>query len=133
MQACYRGDRIFDTDETKAIVAYWIGFYKKYRTILNADLIHVKRADMQGLDAFMHATYKGKIRGLAMVFNPTSEPIEDVLELPLYYTGLSKRALVSLEGMETTSETYILSRDYKIEIGLRLEPKAHTWFVISEP
>src|SRR5438105_5032296 len=42
VQACYRGTRLFDTDETKRVVKKWTGFYKKHRPILDSDIIHVR-------------------------------------------------------------------------------------------
>ncbi|MCY3787739.1 MAG: alpha-galactosidase, partial [Gemmatimonadetes bacterium] len=32
--ACYRGPRLFDTEQTKTVVKKWVDFYKKYRPIL---------------------------------------------------------------------------------------------------
>ena len=40
--ACYRGYRLYDTNETKALVTKWVNFYKKYRPILIRDIIHVR-------------------------------------------------------------------------------------------
>ena len=34
VQACYRGNRWYDTDDTKAVVVKWIDFFKQYRDIL---------------------------------------------------------------------------------------------------
>lgn len=39
--ACYRGYRLYDSDVTKALVKNWVDFYKKYRSILIRDIIHV--------------------------------------------------------------------------------------------
>ena len=39
--ACYRGYRLYDTNETKALVTKWVAFYKKYRPILIRDIVHV--------------------------------------------------------------------------------------------
>ena len=39
--ACYRGYRLYDSDVTKALVTKWVSFYKKYRSILIRDIIHV--------------------------------------------------------------------------------------------
>ena len=39
-------------------------------------MIHVRRADVQSIDAYLHVRPKkdgGQHRGLAMIFNPTSE------------------------------------------------------------
>ena len=41
--ACYRGYRLYDTNETKALVTKWVAFYKKYRPILIRDIVHVGR------------------------------------------------------------------------------------------
>lgn len=59
-----------------------------YRDILTTDVIHIRRPDGQGLDAFMHAgpqlpTHKG----FALVFNPTLANITAPITFPLYYTG----------------------------------------------
>ena len=40
--ACYRGPRLFDTDQTKAVVKKWVDFFKRYRPILESDIIHVR-------------------------------------------------------------------------------------------
>ncbi len=45
--ACYRGYRLYDNNNTKAMVKKWVDFYKKYRDILTSDIIHVRRPDMQ--------------------------------------------------------------------------------------
>jgi len=45
IQACYRGWRLYDTEVTKAVVKRWVQFYKKYRPILDSDIIHVRRPD----------------------------------------------------------------------------------------
>jgi hypothetical protein len=45
VQACYRGPRLYDTDATKAVVQKWVAWFKRYRDILESDLIHVRRAD----------------------------------------------------------------------------------------
>ncbi len=54
VQACYRGPRLFDTDETKAVVKKWVDFYKAHRAILDSDLIHLRRADGRDWDGWLH-------------------------------------------------------------------------------
>jgi hypothetical protein len=44
--ACYRGYRLYDTDVTKALVTKWVNFYKKYRSILIRDIIHVRKKNL---------------------------------------------------------------------------------------
>ena len=44
VQACYRGPRLYDTEETKAVVRTWVDFYKAHRAI-ESDVIHLRRAE----------------------------------------------------------------------------------------
>jgi hypothetical protein len=41
VQACCRGPRLFDTDETKAMVTKTIDWYKEHREVLEGDIIHL--------------------------------------------------------------------------------------------
>ncbi|CAF5229189.1 unnamed protein product, partial [Rotaria magnacalcarata] len=69
---------------------------------------------MQSIDSYMHIDpYSNDIKGLAMVFNPTSDPVETVLPVPLYYTGLTDTAQVSEQ--ENAWQNYTLARDYHID------------------
>ena len=52
-------------------VTKWVSFYKQYRDILISDIVHIRRADLQDYDAFMHVNPTLQNRALAMVFNPT--------------------------------------------------------------
>ena len=38
--ACYRGDKIFDSPETKLIVKKWVKFYKVNHLIKHKDIIY---------------------------------------------------------------------------------------------
>jgi hypothetical protein len=110
-------------------VSYWVNFYKAHRQILISDIIHVKRADMVGLDGFMHANALLPERGLAMVFNPTLSAISQNWTLPLYYTGISTTALVSEQGAPAVA--YTLARDYTISVPVTVGPRNLTWLVIT--
>ena len=59
-----------------------------------------------------------KVKGLAFFFNPTGENLEQVIEVPLYYTGLTSTATVIFEDDQATKGTYTLRRDYAIEISI---------------
>ncbi|MCP4645135.1 MAG: hypothetical protein GY851_32135, partial [bacterium] len=72
VQACYRGPRLYDTDRTKAMVKRWVDWFKKYREILESDIIHdaSRRADGRDLDWFFHANSGLKEKGMLVVYNP---------------------------------------------------------------
>ena len=87
---------------------------------------------MQSIDAFLHVRpfiEDGPHRGLAMFFNPTSETLKDIIEVPLYYTGLATSALISMEGGNHVQEMK-LSRGYTIQVPIKLEAKSFTWMLI---
>ena len=130
--ACYRGFRLFESHTTKNVVKAWVDFYKKYRSVLNGDIIHVKRPNMQDLDSFLHVNPGERVRGLLVVFNPTSEKIMKTLSVPLYYTGLTKTALVSLPNDDTRFYQLTLSRDYKVNIKVMINPNSLQYFIIKK-
>ena len=79
-------------------------------------------------DCVLHVNPYITNRGLAMVFNPTSHAITKNISLPLYYTGISNKALVMQEGSAGT--TYDLARDYTISLPIKMEPMTITWYLI---
>ncbi len=127
--AAYRGHRLYDNEDTKAMVTKWVKFYKRYRDILISDIIHVRFPDMQSIDCYMHVNPYLKIRGLAMVFNPTAETRNFNLTLPLYYTGLHDIAQVSQENGKPI--IHQLKRDYTISVHMSLPPNNITWLLIQ--
>jgi hypothetical protein len=129
VQACYRGPRIYDTDETKAVVKKWISFYKAHREVLDADLIHLRRPDGRDWDGFVHANPQGNEKGLAFFYNPLPEPIEREITIPLYYTGLRGRTLVSTDGGPTT----LVNLDGKERATLKISIPAQkrTWLLFT--
>jgi len=129
VQACYRGTRLYDTDKTREVVRKWVGFYKKHREILDADIIHLRRPDGRGFDGMLHVNPRGKPRGLAMLYNPTGRTIEKTIELPLYYTGLKETALIR-EG-DGAPSSYRIDRDYRVRFPAKIPPRSLTWLIIE--
>ena len=127
--ACYRGPRLFDTEQTKAVVKKWVDFYKKYRPILDSDLIHVRRPDGRSIDCVLHANSQINPCGLAMLYNPTLTVQQITLKLSLYYTGLSEIAKVREE--EGAPKHYKIDRDYNVEIPIKMEAKSVSYLVIE--
>jgi hypothetical protein len=128
VQACYRGPRLYDTDETKAVVRKWVSFYKKYRAILDSDIIHVRRADARDIDYYLHVNPALKEKALLMVFNPLEQPARKTLKVPLYYSGLTHQALVAEQ--DGTTKTYPLDRSYAINLPVEMPAQSVTWFVV---
>jgi hypothetical protein len=129
VQACYRGPRLYDSPETKAVVQKWVTWFKQYRDILESDLIHLRRADGRDLDYFLHANPALPRCGLVMIYNPLETPQDRVLDLPLYYTGLTQEAWVRQE--EGTPQRFELDRQYRVRVPVQVAANSRTWLVIQ--
>jgi len=129
VQACYRGPRLYDNEATRQMVAGTISWYKKYREILNADMIQLRRADGRDWDGFMHVNPQLKQKGFVMLYNPTNNKITRTIKLPLYYTGLTQTAIV--KDKSGRSAKYTLDRNYAINLTFTIEPDTYTWFVVE--
>ncbi len=64
-----------------------------------------------------------------MLYNPTKAKITRKIKIPLYYTGLSKEALVIEKGLST--KKYLINRNYEIEYTATIEAENYTWLVIE--
>ncbi len=128
VQACYRGFRLYDTERTKECVKEVIAWYKKHRDILCSDVIHLRRPDGVDWDGFMHVNPGLDEKGFIMVFNPTGEDITRTITIPLYYTGLTRKARITEQ--EGKTKKYRLRRDYTIELTVTIPANGYNWFVV---
>ncbi|MGA0558758.1 alpha-galactosidase [Larkinella sp. VNQ87] len=131
IQACYRGPRLYDTEATQQTVRRVIDWYKRYRLILNSDLIHLRRPDGRDWDGMLHVNPALPEKGLAMLYNPLKTSIRRTIKLPLYYTGLQETA--SIRVGEGKPQKYPLNRNYEVELTVELGPESYQWLVIEGP
>ena len=124
-----RGNRLYDTPETKQMVAKWIDWFKKYRDILTSDIIHVSRPNGRDLDCMMHVNPFIQHKGMVVVFNPTDNDISKEMRLPLYYTGLKEKATVMTADGQRTE--YQLDKDANLLLPVSVKAQGTTWFLIE--
>ena len=129
VQACYRGARLYDTSVTEELVKKWVTFFKKHREILESDIIHLSRADGVHLDAILHVNPYGEEKGLAMIYNPASTAVTKWITLPLYYTGITDKACISIQDGKPRS--YVLDRAYKVRLKVTVPAEDCTWLTIK--
>ena len=129
VQACYRGPQLYDSPETEALVKKWVGFYEKHRRILDGDIIHIRRPDGRDYDAILHVDPQGEEKGLLMIYNPLDEEITRTIELPVYYTGLSSKAIVHEQEEEPI--VFDIARDYTISLTVALPAKGYNYFILK--
>jgi len=129
VQACYRGPRLYDCDETKQLVKRWVSWFKEYRNILESDIVHGRRADGRDLDWMLHVNPRLKHKAMLVVFNPLDRPVEKTLDVDLYYAGFSETARVSHEG--ANKETLRLNRGYATPLSVQVGPRSMTWYLFE--
>lgn len=129
VQACYRGPRLYDAPETKVVVKKWVDFYKKYRRVLDGDIIHLRRPDGRDYDGILHVDPQGKDKGLIMIYNPLTEPITRNIEVDLYYTGLKNQA--SITGENGVARKVVL-KGTKLNLKVTIPANSQQWFALGQ-
>ncbi len=125
VQACYRGPRLYDSEETRLMVAGVISWYKRYRSILNSDIIHLRRADGRDWDGILHVNPGLPVKGLAMLYNPLDTPITRDIRLPLYYTGLNTQVSIAEKGLRPVVKK--INRDHTVILRVTIPAASYTW------
>jgi hypothetical protein len=135
------------------VVKKWVDFYKRYRTLLESDLIHIRRPDGGSIDCMLHvkpvelspdltgdtsASQPDSVDtavGLAMLYNPMRQPQRIRLNLPLYYTGLSKTTWIrrgrGLDMKEGEPACYTIDRDYNVQIEIEMAARSIDYLVVE--
>ena len=130
VQACYRGPRLYDTTTTQALVTNTVSWYKKYRDILNAPIVHLRRADGRDWDGFMHVSPTLKDRAFVLLFNPTDQVINRQVSIPLYYTGLGPKAFVFEK--DAMHRQIMADNKGNLKLNVSIPAGGYTWHVIRE-
>jgi hypothetical protein len=128
VQACYRGPRLYDAPETKALVQKVVFWYRKYRTVLNAPVVHLRRPDGRDWDGIMHVDANGKDKGMLLVYNPTNAPITRTIDVPLHYTGLKDKATFSEQDAKPTS--LVVGKDGRVRLTVTIPAQGSKWYTI---
>lgn len=129
VQACWRGPRLYDSEETRQLLKKWVEWYKRNREILESDIIHARRADGRDIDYVVQVNPTSRVRAFAMIHNPLPVPVERTVVLPLYYAGLQGRALV--RERDGDAREYELDPQARARVPVRIEPAGRTWLFVE--
>lgn len=128
VQACFRGPRIFDTDETRDVVKRWVSFYKDNRAILDSSLVPLRRADGRDWDGWVHVNPRLSTSALAMLYNPTKEVMTRTVTVPLYYAGLVQTANVKIGDRLPVAIELDRREAATIEVSIPAQGVLPIWF-----
>ena len=77
-----------------------------------------------------HACHpQSKRKAFISVYNPLDIAIEREIEVPLYYTGLTNKAIV--KEQDKNGKEYSLARNYSILLKIRIPAKGYNWYIIE--
>ena len=87
VQACWRGPRLYDSDRTLALVRRWTGWFKANRALLEADVVHGRRADGRDVDWLLHVDPTLPQKAMLVVYNPLPAAVARTLTVDLTLAG----------------------------------------------
>ena len=118
VQAHYRGPRLFDSDATREMVRTNVDWFKKYRDILESDMVHGRRADGRDLDWILHVNPSLDRKGMLCVYNPLDQGLSRIISVSLYYTGIREHATFVHEGENAVE--FELDRAFRVQIPVEV-------------
>ena len=130
VQSCYRGSRLYDTEETKQVIQKWVSFYKTHRAILDSDIIHIRRPDGKHLDAILHVNPMIEEAGLLVVFNPTSNILKENMIIPLYYTGIKEKVKI-VDEFGHSKET-LMDSNANVNMEIEVLANSRTYYIFKK-
>ena len=125
VQACYRGPRLFDTEQTQNLVADTVAWFKQHRDILESDVIHGRRPDGRQLDWMLHVNPQLDTQGMLLVYNPTNRKIMRNLKIDLYYTGLQGECDMASQSQGVS--TLSIGDDHVAVVPVEVPPQGMQW------
>lgn len=130
VQAHYRGPRLFDTPETQDLVSQVVEWFKRYRDILESDVIHGRRADGQDIDWMLHVNPNLETQGMLCIYNPLDIEVTRTLCVDLYFTGLSNSAQISHEDKQ--AQRILFEQGHRIKLSVKVPASSMTWYTIRK-
>ena len=141
---CYRGPELFDANATQVpqMWTLWTAHYKKYRSILSSDPVHVTRPGQNGgaLEATLHVNATSH-EAFVNLFNAAPHAVAKPIRLPVYYAGLARGATVRLVWGGSllqpaawplpTTATATVEDDYTLRLTVSMAPRSFLWAAIS--
>ena len=128
-QACYRGPRLHDTLATRDMVRAKVRWFRDHRRLLEADIIHLRRADGRDLDGILHVDPDGSPRAMAVFHNPGGNAIERRVEIPTRFIGPDREFVVRMSDGASTRLRVTASGT--LPVRLKVAGDGMAWFTIE--
>lgn len=130
VQAVYRGSRLYDTPAVRDMVIRNVKWFKQHRQILESDLIHGRRADARDVDWMVHVNPRIQEKAMLVAYNPLDHEVTRTIKVPLYYSGLTDTAKMSIGGAKPSDVR--LARDYSVSVEVTIPAGGMQWVLFTE-
>lgn len=128
VQACWRGTRLYDSPETKAVVVRMVNWYKKYRELLESDTVHFRRPDGRRLDYVVKINPRTSPQMMVAVFNPTQMEMVETITLPVGAAHF--RGRVEVQRAQGKAETLNVVDD-KLKLKVSCPGRQWTYYTVT--
>lgn len=140
--ACYRGPQLYDAAslDVKRLWGLWVAHYKRHRSILMADMVHVRRPSGSDVEVSLHVNASaraGEASAFANLFNPTDLNVTTTIDLPVYYAGLRRGAQAQLvwggsliapaQWPVPAPSSEAVRDDFNVRITITMAPRSFLW------
>ena len=126
---------LWQNDASKALVQGWAATMDKYRDIINADIVHVRKPTGRSWDAIMHVDPRappGAPRGFVIYWNPLRTAAINVsAALSVYYCGFPAGTTVQATWKDGTRQALPQSPVFTLPISRSLPPQSYDWAVLQ--
>jgi hypothetical protein len=131
----FQGGALWQNAASQAIVKMWGATLSTYRSILNADVIHLRKPTGRSWDAILHADPQapaGQPKGFALLYNPTLAPIVLNTTLSVYYCGFAPGgAPVAALFKDGSTASLPVDAFFGIPLTRTLPAQSYDWIVLS--
>jgi hypothetical protein len=130
----FQGGALWQNNASQALWMQWQAVFASYRSILNADIVHIRKPTGRSWDAVLHAdpeAPEGEAKGFALFWNPTLSPIALSTSLSVYYCGFAAGASVNAAWRDGTKQQLAQDAFFGLPVVRTLPPQSYDWVALS--
>jgi hypothetical protein len=130
----FQGGALYQNTASQALWTKWMGWLAQYRSILAADLVHVRKPSGRSWDSMMHVdatAVPGEPRGFAIFFNPTNATVAVSTTLSVYYCGFAPTAVVTATFANGTIAALPQDGLFGLPLSFQLPQRGYDWVALA--
>ena len=131
----FQGGALWQNDASKALLLKWTATLKRFRAVLNGDIVHVLKPSGRKFDALLHvlpSAAPGEPKGFALFYNPSTTAAANVsTALSVYYCGFDAGASVAVEWDTGDVEHVVQDAFFNLRLSRSVPPLGYAWAALS--